>query len=144
MHIIYISLGSNLGNKTQHLNNAKNAIRQDVGKILAESSIYETEAVGFQGNTFYNQAIKVETSLSPESLLQKTQEIEKNLGRTQKTIIENGAPLYQNRIIDIDILLYDDLQINTETLTIPHSKMFEREFVMKPLGEVHPGLLKTS
>jgi len=144
MHIIYISLGSNLGNKTQHLNNAKNAIRQDVGKILAESSIYETEAVGFQGNTFYNQAIKVETSLSPESLLQKTQEIEKNLGRTQKTIIENGAPLYQNRIIDIDILLYDDLQINTETLTIPHSKMFEREFVMKPLGEVHPSLLKTS
>ena len=136
MHTIYISLGTNLGNKQQNLRRAMNAIHQNIGKILAESSIYENEAVGFEGNPFFNQVIKVETALLPEHLLQKTQEIEKKLGRTQKTVIENGAPVYENRIIDIDILLYDDLQINTETLTIPHPRMLEREFVMKPLNEI--------
>ena len=136
MHIVYIALGSNLGKKAQHLNDAKNAIKQDVGEILAESSIYENEAVGFVGNRFCNQVIKVETALSPEALLQKTQEIEKQMGRTQKTIIKNKIPQYTNRIIDIDILLYDDLQIDTETLTIPHPRMFEREFVTKPLEEL--------
>ena len=135
-HIAYISLGTNLGNKQQNLRRAMNAIHQNIGKILAESSIYENEAVGFEGNIFFNQAIKVETALLPEQLLQKTQEIEKKLGRTHKTVIENGAQVYENRIIDIDILLYDDLQINTEILTIPHPRMLEREFVMKPLGEI--------
>jgi len=71
-------------------------------------------------------------------LLQKTQEIEEKLGRTQKTIIKNETPVYSNRIIDIDILLYDDLQINTETLAIPHPKMLERDFVMNPLKEIYP------
>ena len=136
MALVYLSLGSNLGNKTQHLNNAKKAIQQDIGKIMAESSIYENEAVGFVGNSFCNQVIKIETALSPEALLQKTQEIEKQLGRTEKTVIKNEIPQYTNRIIDIDILLYDDLQINTKTLTIPHPKMHEREFVMKPLEEL--------
>ena len=137
-HIAYISLGTNLGNKQQNLRRAMNAIHQNIGKILAESSIYENEAVGFEGNIFFNQAIKVETALLPEQLLQKTQEIEKKLGRTHKTVIENGVQVYENRIIDIDILLYDDLQINTETLTIPHPRMLEREFVMKPLNEILP------
>jgi len=138
MPLTYLSLGSNLGNRAQHLNNAKNAIHQNIGKIISESSIYENEAVGFEGNIFLNQVIKVETTLLPESLLQKTQEIEKSLGRTQKTLIENGAPVYEDRVIDIDILLYDNLQINTRLLTIPHPKMLEREFVMKPLREVLP------
>jgi 2-amino-4-hydroxy-6-hydroxymethyldihydropteridine diphosphokinase len=134
--LVYISLGSNLGDRAQHLNNAKNAIHQNIGKIISESSIYETEAVGFKGNAFYNQVIKIETALLPESLLQKTQEIEKKLGRKQKTIIKNGTPVYLNRIIDIDILLYGDLQINTNELTVPHPRMLERDFVMKPLNEV--------
>jgi len=137
-HIAYISLGTNLGNKQQNLRRAMNAIHQNIGKILAESSIYENEAVGFEGNIFFNQAIKVETALLPEQLLQKTQEIEKKLGRTHKTVIENGVQVYENRIIDIDILLYDDLQINTETLTFPHPEMFGREFVMKLLREILP------
>jgi 2-amino-4-hydroxy-6-hydroxymethyldihydropteridine diphosphokinase len=136
MALVYLSLGSNLGDKEQHLRVAKKAIEQDVGKIMEESSIYENEAVGFVGNSFCNQVIKVETARSPETLLQKTQEIEKQLGRTQKTVIKNKIPQYTNRIIDIDILLYDDLQLNTETLTIPHPKMYEREFVMKPLEEL--------
>jgi len=138
MSITYLALGSNLGNRAQHLNKAKKIVCQDVGKIISESSIHETEAVGFEGNPFYNQVIKVETALSPESLLQKTQEIEEKLGRTQKTIIKNETPVYSNRIIDIDILLYDDLQINTETLAIPHPKMLERDFVMNPLKEIYP------
>ena len=136
MTITFLSLGSNLGNREQHLKDAKNAIRQDIGEILAESSIYENDAVGFVGNSFLNQVIKIETTLPPEVLLQKTQEIEKNLGRTKKTVIENQNPIYSNRIIDIDILLYDDLQIDTDTLTIPHPRMLEREFVMNPLKEI--------
>jgi len=135
MSIVYIALGSNLGNKLQHLSDAKKAIQQDIGEIMAESSIYESEAVGFVGNSFCNQVIKIETAFSPDALLQKTQEIEKQMGRTQKTVMINKIPQYTNRIIDIDILLYDDLQIDTETLTLPHPKMYEREFVMKPLEE---------
>jgi 2-amino-4-hydroxy-6-hydroxymethyldihydropteridine diphosphokinase len=72
-------------------------------------------------------------------LLQKTQEIEQQLGRTEKTAKIAGKPVYSNRIMDIDILLYGNLQINTDTLTIPHPRMFEREFVMKPLQEVWRG-----
>ena len=136
MPTIYLALGSNLGNKSQHLSDAKNVIQQNIGKIVAASSIYENEAVGFVGNSFYNQVIKVETALSPEALLQKTEEIEKQMGRTLKTAIINNMPQYGNRIIDIDILLYDDLQIDTEILTIPHPRMYEREFVMKPLEEL--------
>jgi len=136
MSIVYLGLGSNLGNKAQYLNAAKDAIQQNVGEIIAESSIYETEAVGFEGNPFYNQVIKIETALPPESLLQKTQEIEKKLGRTKKKVIKNNKPVYSNRTMDIDILLYDDLQMDTKILTIPHPKMYEREFVMKPLKEV--------
>ena len=136
MAIIYLSLGSNLGNREQHLKDAKIAIEQYIGKILAESSVYENEAVGFVGNSFLNQVIKIETTLSPKFLLKNTQEIEIKLGRTQKSIIKNGNPVYNNRIIDIDILLYGDLQIDTETLTIPHPRMQEREFVMKLLQEV--------
>ena len=136
MAVVFLGLGSNLGDRAQHLMEAKKEISQKIGVVVAESSIYENEAVGFNGNTFYNQVVKVETELQPEALLLKTQEIEKKMGRSQKTVSEHGKPLYENRIIDIDILLYDDLIVETETLTIPHPRMFEREFVMKPLKEL--------
>jgi 2-amino-4-hydroxy-6-hydroxymethyldihydropteridine diphosphokinase len=136
MPIIYLSLGSNLGNREQNLIKVNNFISEDIGEIVARSSIYENEAVAFDGNDFFNQVLKVETCLSPESLLQKTQEIEIKVGRERKTVIKNGTPIYSNRIIDIDILLYDDIQIDSETLTIPHPRMYERGFVMKPLKEV--------
>jgi len=138
MATVYLSLGSNLGNREQHLEKARVAIQQEIGEIIAESSIYESEAEGFEGYSFLNQVLKIETTLLPELLLQKTEEIERKLGRTQKTEIKNDKPAYKNRIIDIDILLYDDLQIDTETLTIPHPRMLEREFVMKPLREIVP------
>jgi len=135
MAIVFLGLGSNLGDREQYLCAARDAILQDVGEILAVSSIYENDAAGFEGNAFCNQVIKVKTALHPECLLQKTQEIETRMGRTHKTVIKNGTPVYRNRIIDIDMLLYDDLQIDTEKLTIPHPRMYEREFVMKLLGE---------
>ena len=136
MAIVFLSLGSNVGERDRYLREARDAILTEVGKIITESSIYENEAVGFEGNAFFNQVVKVKTILLPESLLHKIQEIEKKMGRTQKTTIKNGVPIYANRVIDIDILLYDDLQIDTEILTIPHPKMYEREFVMKPLNEI--------
>jgi len=137
MAIVWFSLGSNLGNRAEYLNNAKKFIQQNIGDMLAESSVSESEAVGFKGNNFLNQVIKVETLLLPESVLQKTEEIERSMGRTQKTIIKNGKPVYSNRTIDIDILFYDDLQIDTEILTIPHRRIWEREFLMKLLKEIH-------
>ena len=133
---VFLGLGSNVGNRAQYLSEARKAIQEEVGEIEAASSIYESEAVGFEGNPFYNQVIKIKTMLNPENLLIKTQEIEKMIGRTEKTVFQNNKPIYKNRVIDIDILLYDDLQINTKTLTIPHSGMWEREFVMKPLNEM--------
>jgi len=136
MAIVFLSLGSNIGDRDRYLREARDAILTEVGEIIAESSVYESDAVGFEGNAFFNQVLKVKTMLLPESLLHKIQEIEKKMGRTQKTTIKNGVPIYANRVIDIDILLYDDLQIDTEILTIPHPKMYEREFVMKPLNEV--------
>ena len=136
MAIVFLGLGSNLGIREQHLLEARNYIQHDIGEIVAESSIDENEASGFAGNFFCNQVIKICTELSPENLLQMTQEIEKKMGRVQKTVIINHVPVYQNRIIDIDILLYDDLQIDTDLLSIPHPRMYEREFVMKLLIEV--------
>jgi len=136
MAIVFLSLGSNIGERDKYLREAKDAILTEVGEIIAESSIYASEAVDFEGNVFFNQVLKVKTMLLPENLLHKIQEIEKKMGRTQKTTIKNGVPIYSNRVIDIDILLYDDLQIDTEALTIPHPKMFEREFVMKLLKEL--------
>ena len=133
MATVYLSLGSNLGNRELNLRKTIEAVRKNIGKILCESPVYENEAVGFNGNSFLNQVIKIETELAPEILLQKTQAIEKKMGRKEKTISDNGILVYSNRIIDIDILLYGDLKIDTETLTIPHPRMFEREFVMTPL-----------
>jgi 2-amino-4-hydroxy-6-hydroxymethyldihydropteridine diphosphokinase len=141
MSKVYLSLGSNIGNRELNLCKAREYIRNEIGDIVAESSIYENDAVGFEGNVFYNQVIQVETELSPQSLLIKTQEIEIVVGRSQKTILKAEKLIYANRTIDIDILLYDDLQINTETLTLPHPKMYEREFVMKPLREIMSGLM---
>ena len=136
MASVYLSLGSNLGDRARYLANAKNFIREDIGAIIAESSIYENKAVGFDGNDFYNQVIKVETNFFPEILLQKIQKIEKTMGRKEKTVWQNDNPIYKNRIIDIDILLYDDLQIDTKELTIPHPRMYERDFVLNLLNEI--------
>ena len=133
MHTVYLSLGTNLGNKEQNLNTAISRIGESVGKVLRTSSYLATEPWGFDSeNTFLNAALCVETKLAPEQLLAATQLIEREMGRREKSV----NAVYHDRIIDIDILLYDDIHITTPTLTIPHPLMQQRDFVMIPLKEI--------
>ena len=133
MHTVYLSLGSNLGDKEQNLMSAISEIARRIGDITAQSAFLETEPWGYDSkNTFLNAAVCVETELSPLDLLHTTQQIERDLGRTHKS--QQG--LYHDRTIDIDILLYDDLHIQTPELTIPHPLMQQRDFVLIPLKEI--------
>ncbi|MCL3853711.1 MULTISPECIES: 2-amino-4-hydroxy-6-hydroxymethyldihydropteridine diphosphokinase [Parabacteroides] len=137
MAIAYLALGTNIGNKRRNMITAAALLAERVGDVLALSGFYETEPWGFQSdNTFLNAALQLETSLSPLELLKATQQIELEMGRTQKS---NGA--YHDRIIDIDILLYDDLILQTPELTLPHPLMHERQFVMEPLAEIAPNVI---
>ena len=129
---MYLSLGSNLGNKKKNLEDALSLISDLVGHVCRVSSFIETEPWGFDSkNTFLNAACLVETALTPEQCLNITQEIERKLGRTAKS-----GDSYEDRPIDIDLLSYDNLNINTPELTLPHPRMHEREFVMIPLQEI--------
>ena len=137
MAIAYLALGTNIGNKRRNMITAAALLAERVGDVLALSGFYETEPWGFQSeNTFLNAALQLDTSLSPLELLKATQEIEIEMGRTQKS---NGA--YHDRIIDIDILLYDNLVLQTPELTLPHPLMHERLFVMEPLAEIAPNVM---
>lgn len=144
MATVYLGLGTNLGNKEANLRTAIYKLQERIGKQVSLSSFYETAPWGFESDhSFLNAAIGLETSLSPIEILYITQEIEKELGRTKKSV--NGS--YSDRLIDIDILLYDTLVLQTPELTIPHPLMTERDFVMKPLIEIagnviHPILKK--
>ena len=132
MSFVYLSLGSNLGNKKTNLEKAVSLISKEVGKVISVSSFYQSAPCGFESeNDFLNAVILIETSLSPFELLAKTQEIEKKMGRKTKT-----TETYSDRIIDIDILFYDDLIVNTPELKIPHPLWKERDFVKIPLAEL--------
>ncbi len=133
MAIVYLSLGSNLGNRRRIVKDAIQMIGQKVGPVLRQSSLIETDPWGFESpNKFINACVCCHTVLSPRELLQATQQIEKVMGRTGKST--NGE--YHDRIIDIDILLYNDVHIDEPDLKIPHPLMKERDFVMKPLSEI--------
>ena len=109
-------------------------LAERAGDVLALSGFYETEPWGFSSeNTFLNAALRLETELKPEELLQVTEQVEADMGRKEKSHGE-----YHDRIIDIDILLYDDLVIDTPRLVIPHPRMHERRFVLEPLCEIAP------
>lgn len=137
MAIAYLALGTNIGNKRRNMITAAALLAERVGDVLALSGFYETEPWGFQSeNTFLNAALRLETSLSPLELLKATQQIEVEMGRTQKS---NGT--YHDRIIDIDLLLYDDLILQTPELTLPHPLMQDRRFVMEPLLEIAPSVV---
>jgi deoxyguanosine kinase len=132
-HITYLSLGTNQGNKFENLQQAINLISDKVGAVQKISSLYKTASWGFSGNDFYNICIKVTTHLAPEKVLETVLNIEKELGR-QRT----NSSIYENRNIDIDVLLFDDEIIFSKTLIVPHSKMLARKFVMVPLVEIAP------
>jgi 2-amino-4-hydroxy-6-hydroxymethyldihydropteridine diphosphokinase len=128
----YLALGTNLGDKRLNLLIAIAGIAGKIGVLSAISSVYETEPWGFESrNSFLNMVVCVETELSPLELLKATQEIEKKMGRTEKT----GA-VYKDRIIDIDIILYGDLTYQSEELTLPHPLYKQRAFVLEPLKEI--------
>ena len=138
---VYLGLGTNLGDKEANLNMAMEEISKRVGEITSLSAYYLTEPWGFDSqNAFLNAVCKVCTTLSPSEVLSTTQSIEKDLGRIKKTI--NGE--YSDRPIDIDILLYDNVIINTPELSIPHPLMHKRLFVMEPLTEIAPKLIHPS
>jgi len=132
-HTVYLSLGSNLGERKQMLSKAVVLINAQAGSVCAESKLYQTAPEGFNSeNDFLNQVVCIQTTLSPLDLLQVTEQIEKTLGRTSKSI--NG--IYHDRPIDIDILLYDDCVMESPQLTIPHPRMHQRLFVLEPLCEL--------
>lgn len=132
---LYLSLGSNIGDRKALLHRAITLIDKRVGKVQRVSSFIETEPCGFQSkHKFLNAACMVLTKLSPEECLVETQKIERELGRTTKS----DGGIYRDRTIDIDLLLYDNLEISTPTLTLPHPRMEERDFVMIPLHEIKP------
>ena len=133
MHQIYLGLGSNMGDRRQNIHEAIVLIDRQVGRVGRRSSLVETKPWGFHStHNFLNCCIGVQTSLTPDGVLRATQKIEKDLGRNEKT--ENGV--YHDRIIDIDILLFDHLTIDEPDLKIPHPLMRERDFVMQPLKEI--------
>jgi len=133
MNEVYILLGSNEGNREERLEQARAALSKNCGPILKSSSLYETAAWGLQDQPdFLNQAICLQTELSPESLLRSTQQTEQDLGRQRH--IKWGQ-----RTIDIDILLYNDAVVQQPDLVIPHPYMQDRRFVMTPMAEIAAG-----
>lgn len=133
--IVHLSLGTNKGDRLSNLRNAVQLISEKIGEINAISTIYENPPVGFIDETqFYNICLSVKTKLSPRDILFHSQSIEKELGRTTKS--SNG--IFTARIIDIDVILYENKIINIENLTIPHPLFTFRRFVLVPLNEIAP------
>ena len=133
VHQVYLGLGSNQGDRQATLNRAIELIGERIGKVVRQSSVIETDPWGFiSGNKFLNCVIFCETTLLPRQVLKVTQQIERELGRHHK------GKGYRDRPIDIDILLFDNLNIDTPDLQIPHPLMYERDFVMIPLNEIKP------
>lgn len=135
MYQVYLSLGTNLGNRKRNIREAIEKIEEQIGSVERQSALYETKPWGFSSpNDFINACVLVHTEIAPRQLLEATQRIELEMGRTLKSV--DGA--YHDRIIDIDILLIDDLRIDEPDLKVPHPLMEERDFVMKPLKEIMP------
>ena len=134
MNKVYLSLGTNLGNKADNLLKAIVCLSKETGILSAISSVYETEPWGYEsGNNFLNMAVCIETNLSPEEILSITKSIEKSIGREEKT-----TDSYRDRLIDIDLIAYDDLIISSNNLKLPHPLFHERRFVLEPLNEIAP------
>ncbi len=131
-HEVYLGLGTNLGDKHGNISVALRLIGERVGDVVKCSKPYYSKPWGFDSeNDFVNVVVACSTALAPRQLLRATQAIEREMGRTKKS---DGK--YHDRLIDIDILLYDDLHIDYPDLKIPHPLMNQRDFVMIPLQEI--------
>ena len=142
MSKVYLSIGSNKGNRSVLINKAIDEIDKKIGTIISRSSIYQSKSWGFDSNDFYNLSLLIDTDIEPKSLLINLKKIEKSMGR------EDIDGSYSDRFIDIDILFYDNIIIDSEDLKIPHPKIEIRKFVLIPMLEiaddyVHPILNKT-
>ena len=137
-----MGLGSNLGDREANISRAIALIAEQAGTVVRQSALFYSEPWGFDSdNAFVNAVVCIHTTLTPQRLLRTTQRIERQMGKdsrhaTQRTA--GQADVYHDRPIDIDILLYGDLSVETPELTIPHPLMREREFVMRPLAEIFP------
>ena len=128
-----MSLGSNVGDRTDNLKNVINSIENLVGKVNKISKFYENPAIGFDGDNFVNICIELATHLSPNDLLNSLLNIENEYGRRR---LKSGE--YSSRIIDIDIIFYENLSINQNGLVIPHPRMQSRHFVLIPMCDLNP------
>lgn len=131
----HISIGSNIGDRLQNLQNAIDLIHLEISIISSISPIYKTKAVGFNGDDFYNICISFFSNDDPNNLLQSLLNIEGKLGRTR-----NNKNVYESRTIDLDIILIEDQIINNNLLTVPHPSMHLREFVLAPLNDIDPNI----
>lgn len=144
-HVVFLGLGSNLGDRGENLYRAISNIEERIGEVIATSAFYVTNPIGFESNNqFLNAVCEVKTRLSPIETLETTQTIEKEMGRTVKSLNN----IYTDRIIDIDLLLFDEEIVKQPLLTIPHPLMHKRPFVLLPLAEIageyiHPVLHKS-
>ena len=136
MRNVYLSIGTNLGDRLKNIKSAEEFIILRIGNIKLSSHIYETEPWGYVSeNKFYNQCLQVETPLSPEKLIEIIHKIEKDASRIKE---ESN---YSDRTLDIDILFYDNLIIASEKIKIPHPRLHLRKFVLAPLAEIAPHLM---
>ena len=136
--ITYLALGANLGDRHLAMRQAIQTLDERIGTLVKCSSFYETEPVDFVSeHLFLNAVAAFDTTLSPIALLEATQEIEREMGRTQKS--HDG--IHYDRCIDIDLLLMEDVEMHTPRLTLPHPHLHERLFVMEPLAEIAPYLI---
>ena len=153
MPTLYLLIGGNQGDRRQMINNATDLIRQRIGSVVDCSHVYETApwgvfAHGEKPQNFYNQALKIDTTLSPHDALKEAMCIERILGRRRTATSNNSSQLYSSRPIDIDLIFYDSLVIDTPNLTLPHPRMHLRRFVLEPMCDIasdliHPVLNKT-
>ena len=139
MASVVLITGGNVGNAEQTLGEAARLIDAEVGQVVRHSQIYRTKAWGFEAENFRNQVLVVESELEPMQVLEAVNDIERRLGRNraeEQEIKSATGARYASRSIDIDILFYDDLVVESERLTLPHPRIAEREFVLEPLAEV--------
>ncbi len=142
MAVMFLSVGSNSGNRSAFLQQAVNRIEQEIGRIMGRSHVYETQSWGYEGQNFLNMVVKVETDETPHKIIDGIHAIELAMGR----IRVSGQ--YINRTIDLDILFYDNEIVSDEDLSIPHPRLHERLFVLEPMMDIdpefrHPVLNKT-
>ncbi len=132
MNEVFILLGGNLEDKSKIFEETRKLIGERIGLVTKQSSVYVTEPWGFESELFWNQALIAKTTLNPHEILYQTQTIEKMMGRVKK------SDQYEARVMDIDLLFYNDLILNTSDLTLPHPKIGDRKFVLIPLNEIAP------